>query len=426
MSAGPLRLVVVGGGSTYTPELADGIARLGRSLPVDELVLVDPDLARTEIVAGLAARILKAAGSHCTVTVTDALEPAARTATAVLIQLRVGGQAARARDESWPLDCGCIGQETTGAGGLAKALRTIPVVLDIARRVRKVNPDAWIVNFTNPVGMVTRALLDDGHRAVGLCNVAIGFERLFANSLGVDPGQIELDHAGLNHLSWELGVRVRHDDGTTSDALDLLLDEHGESLVAETELPLALMRVERTIPSYYLRYYYAHDELVAHAIGRPSRAEEVAALETELLELYQDPMLEHTPPELSGRGGAYYSDAAVGLLASLLGTGEARDHIVNVRNRGILPFLDDEAVIEARAFVSPDDIRPHAVPLVPPLAAGLIAHVARYEELGIEAAVHGGRDRIVRALLAHPLIGQYETACELTDRLIAENGKWLA
>ncbi len=420
-----IRLVVVGGGSTYTPELADGIARLGAMLPVAELVLVDPDPERVGVVAGLTSRILARAGSSARVTATDDLEAAATGADAVLIQLRIGGQAARAQDESWPLECGCIGQETTGAGGLAKALRTIPVVLDIARRVRAVNPDAWIVDFTNPVGMVTRALLDDGHRAVGLCNVAIGFERLFAARLGVDPERIELDHAGLNHLSWELGVRVRHDDGSATEVLDTLLDEHGEALVEETELPLPLLRSERNIPSYYLRYYLEHDELVARAATRPSRATQVAALESELLELYADPGLDRTPLQLRERGGAYYSDAAVGLLASLLGTGPARDHVVNVRNRSTLPFLDDDAVIEVRAAVSSEGIRPRPVPAVPPLASGLIAHVARYEQLGVDAALHGGRDQVVRALLAHPLVGQYTAAQELADRLIAENAEWL-
>lgn len=426
MSERRIRVAVVGGGSTYTPELADGIARLGRELPVDELVLVDPDIARTEIVAGLASRILAAAGSACSVSVCADLETAVESADAVLIQLRVGGQAARARDESWPLECGCIGQETTGAGGLAKALRTIPVVRDIARRVRDLNPDAWIVNFTNPVGMVTRALLDDGHRAVGLCNVAIGFERLFADCLGVTPDRIELDHAGLNHLSWELGVRVREADGASIDVLDRLLDEHGARLVDETELPLALMRSERTIPSYYLRYYYEHDALVERAAGRPTRAEEVAELEARLLQLYRDPALAGTPPELRGRGGAYYSDAAVGLLSSLLTPGLARDHVVNTRNDGILPFLDDAAVIEVRARVDTAGVHPHTVPPVPPLASGLISHVARYEELGIEAALLGGRDRVLRALLAHPLIGQLAAAETLADRLIAENRERLS
>lgn len=420
-----LRIVVVGGGSTYTPELADGIARLGESLPVKELILVDPDLGRARVVAGLSARILAAAGSDCTVEATSDLEVAAVGADAVLLQLRVGGQAARARDEAWPLECGCIGQETTGAGGLAKALRTIPVVLDIAARVRDINPDAWIVNFTNPVGMVTRALLDAGHRAVGLCNVAIGFERLFAAELGVAPEAVELDHVGLNHLSWELGVRVRHEDGTATEVLDRLLDEHGEAIVAETELPLDLLRTERLIPSYYLRYYLEHDALVERARTTPSRAVEVAAIESELLTLYADPELTTKPAQLALRGGAYYSEAAIGLLSSLLGTGPVRDHIVNVRNQGTLPFLDAEAVIETRAEVGAGTLRVRAVPSVPPLESGLIAHVARYEELGVDAAVRGGRDRVVRALLAHPLVGQYEAAQALADRLITENLEWL-
>nr|BFF10063.1 6-phospho-beta-glucosidase [Microbacterium flavescens] len=357
-----LRIVVVGGGSTYTPELADGIARLRESLPVKELILVDPDLARARVVAGLSARILAAAGSDCTVEATTSLEDAAVGADAVLLQLRVGGQTARARDEAWPLECGCIGQETTGAGGLAKALRTIPVVLDIAARVRDVNPDAWIVNFTNPVGMVTRALLDAGHRAVGLCNVAIGFERLFAAELGVAPEAVELDHVGLNHLSWELGARVRHEDGTATEVLDRLLDEHGEALVRETELPLALLRTERFIPSYYLRYYLAHDALVEHARTAPSRAVEVAAIESELLARYADPELAEKPAQLAQRGGAYYSEAAIGLLSSLLGTGAVRDHIVNVRNRGTLPFLDADAIIETRVEVGPGTLRVRAAP----------------------------------------------------------------
>ena len=170
--------------------------------------------------------------------------------------------------------------------------------------MRAVNPDAWIVDFTNPVGMVTRALLDDGHRAVGLCNVAIGFERLFASLLGVEPERIELDHAGLNHLSWELGARIRHDNGTATEVLDRLIDAHGDALVDETELPLPLLRSERVIPANDPRYYFQHDELVSLAADRPSRAAQVAALEAELLELYADPALDRTPPQLRGRGGA--------------------------------------------------------------------------------------------------------------------------
>lgn len=203
-----MKLAVVGGGSTYTPELIDGFARLRDTLPVSELVLIDPAAERLELIGALARRIFARQGHPGLITTTSDLDAGVAGADAVLLQLRIGGQAARLQDETWPLECGCVGQETTGAGGLAKALRTVPVVLDIAERVRRASPDAWIIDFTNPVGIVTRALLRAGHKAVGLCNVAIGFQRKFAALLDVAPAEVHLDHVGLNHLTWELGVRV--------------------------------------------------------------------------------------------------------------------------------------------------------------------------------------------------------------------------
>lgn len=224
-----MKLTVVGGGSTYTPELIDGFARLRDTLPVEELVLVDPAAERLELVGGLARRIFAKQGHPGRITTTDDLDAGVDGADAVLLQLRVGGQAAREQDETWPLECGCVGQETTGAGGLAKALRTVPVVLDIAERVRRTNPDAWIIDFTNPVGIVTRALLQAGHKAVGLCNVAIGFQRKFAGLLGVTPSDIHLEHVGLNHLTWETGVRLGGPEG--EDVLPELLTEHGGTIM---------------------------------------------------------------------------------------------------------------------------------------------------------------------------------------------------
>src|SRR5471030_2320898 len=204
-----MKLAVVGGGSTYTPELVDGMARLRDQLPLEELVLVDPDPHRLELVGGVSQRIMTAYDHPAKVSWTSDLDAGIDSAGAVVLQLRVGGQAARHRDESWPLECGYVGQETTGAGGLAKALRTVPVVLDIAERAEKhAAPGAWIVDFTNPVGIVTQALLDGGHRAIGLCNVAIGLQRWLAGRFGVSADRVELEHTGLNHLSWERAVRV--------------------------------------------------------------------------------------------------------------------------------------------------------------------------------------------------------------------------
>lgn len=415
---------MVGGGSTYTPELVDGFARLRDTLPVEELVLVDPAPDRVELVGGLARRIFARQGHPGRVVTTDDLDRAVEGADAVLLQLRVGGQAARQQDETWPLECGCVGQETTGAGGLAKALRTVPVVLDIADRVRRANPGAWIVDFTNPVGIVTRALLQEGHRAVGLCNVAIGFQRRFAALLGVTPADVHLDHVGLNHLTWETGVRLGGPEG--DNVLPKLLAEHGDSIADDLHLPRSLVDRLGVVPSYYLRYYYAHDEVVQELRGKPSRAAEVAAMERELLGMYADPALDEKPALLAKRGGAYYSEAAVDLAASLLAGGGSPYQVVNTYNTGTLPFLPDDAVIEVQAAVGPHGPAPLPVPEVDPLYAGLMANVDAYEELALEAALRGGRDRVFRALLAHPLIGQYAYADALTDQLIAHNREHLA
>nr|WP_223733314.1 6-phospho-beta-glucosidase [Streptomyces purpurogeneiscleroticus] len=415
-----IKLAVVGGGSTYTPELIDGFARLRDVLPVDELVLVDPAADRLELVGGLARRIFARQGHPGRISWTSDLDAAVDGADAVLLQLRVGGQAARNEDETWPLECGCVGQETTGAGGLAKALRTVPVVLDIAERVRRRNPDAWIVDFTNPVGIVTRALLTAGHKAVGLCNVAIGFQRKFARLLDVAPQEVQLEHVGLNHLTWERAVRVGGED-----VLPRLIAEHGDAIAADLHMPRTLVERLGAVPSYYLRYYYQHDEVVRELRTKPSRAAEVAAMEKELLRMYGDPALDEKPELLGKRGGAFYSEAAVALTSSLLrDTGDVQ--VVNALNNGTLPFLPDDAVIEVPATVGARGAVPVPVRPLEPLYAGLIAGVTAYEHLALEAALKGGRDRVFEALLAHPLIGQLDYADRLTDELLAHNQEHLA
>ncbi|MEU5898066.1 MULTISPECIES: 6-phospho-beta-glucosidase [Streptomyces] len=419
-----MKLAVVGGGSTYTPELIDGFARLRDTLPIGELVLVDPAADRLELVGGLARRIFAKQGHPGRIVTTSDVDAGVADADAVLLQLRVGGQAARNQDETWPLECGCVGQETTGAGGLAKALRTVPVVLDIAERVRRANPDAWIIDFTNPVGIVTRALLQAGHKAVGLCNVAIGFQRKFAKLLDVAPGEVHLDHVGLNHLTWETGVRLGGPQG--DDILPKLLAEHGDAVAEDLRMPRAIVDRLGVVPSYYLRYYYQHDAVVEELRTKPSRAAEVAEMEKQLLEMYGDPALDEKPELLAKRGGAFYSEAAVDLAASLLGNGGSPYQVVNTVNNGTLPFLPDDAVIEVQAAVDGSGAKPLPVPRLDPLYAGLIANVTGYEDLALRAAVHGGRERVFKALLAHPLIGQYAYAEQLTDSLIAHNREHLA
>ncbi|HET7069413.1 MAG TPA: 6-phospho-beta-glucosidase [Nocardioides sp.] len=413
-----MKIAVVGGGSTYTPELVDGLGRLPDVLPVEEVVLVDPAVDRLDLVGGLGRRILARLGHPAQLTTSTELEPALDGVDAVLLQLRVGGQSARLQDETWPLECGCVGQETTGAGGLAKALRTVPVVLDIAERVRAAAPSAWIIDFTNPVGIVTRALLQEGHRAVGLCNVAIGFQRRFAAWLGVAPEVVRLDHVGLNHLTWERGVIV---DGV--DRLPELLAAHGAEIAESLELPRELLETLGVVPSYYLRYFYAHDEVVAEQRASGARAARVAEIEQELLAMYADPTLDEKPALLAERGGAFYSEAAVQLAASLLGPAGApiTTQVVNLRNDGTLPFLSDDAVVEVPAAVDSSGVRPLAVAPIAPVYAGLVAAVTAYEHLALDAALRGGYDRVFQALLAHPLVGQVDLAHGLADRLIAHN-----
>jgi 6-phospho-beta-glucosidase len=417
-----MKLAVVGGGSTYTPEVIDGLVRLRGQLPVDDLWLHDTNEQRLAVVAGLARRMLSRAGHPARVETTTRLDDAVEGADAVLIQIRVGGQAARMRDESLPLACGCLGQETTGFGGLAKALRTVPVVLGIAETARERAPDAWIVDFTNPVGIVTKALLDAGHRAVGLCSAAMVFQRHFAKILEVEPLRIELDHLGLNHLTWEFGVRL---DG--EDVLPRLLsDEHAERVARATGLPAPLVQRLGTVPSYYLHYFYEHDAVVDDQRRSQSRAERVSEIEAELLHLYADETLDEKPELLKQRGGAGYSEAAVELIASLLGSAGEGRHVINLRNDGTLPFLADDAVVEVPAVVTPGGVRAAPLPELTGLERGLVAHVSAYEDLALDAALHGGRERVFRALLAHPLVGQAEVADELTDTLLAANRDFLS
>ncbi|PZF85883.1 6-phospho-beta-glucosidase [Jiangella anatolica] len=416
-----MKLTIVGGGSTYTPEIVAGLVRLRDALDVTELALHDVAAERLDVLAGVSRRMLRAGGHPAAVTTHTDLAAAADGAGIVLVQLRVGGQDARLSDETIPLSCDCLGQETTGAGGLAKALRTVPVMLDVVEGVRKVNPDAWIIDFTNPVGIVTRALLRAGHdRVAGLCSAAAVFQRHFARILDVDPARIALDHVGLNHLTWERRVWL---DG--EDVLPRLLAEHAHRVAPATGLPAGLVRRLGTVPSYYLHYYYAHDEVVARQQEHGVRAQEVMAIEAELLRQYADESVTAKPELLTRRGGAHYSDAALDLMNSLL-SGDGRTHVLNVRNGSTLPFLPVDAVVEVPAAVTADAVAPLPVDPVEPLVAGLIAHVTAYEDLALDAAVHGGRDRVFKALLAHPLIGQYAVADELTDLLLAANRDHLA
>jgi 6-phospho-beta-glucosidase len=417
-----VKVAIVGAGSTYTPELVEGFIAHEDRLPVDELAMLDVDRPRLDIVGGVAGRILSARGWNGDLVLTTDRDRALDGASFVVVQIRVGGQAARLTDETIPVRFGCIGQETTGPGGFAKALRTVPVVLELAEETAQRGADAWVVDFTNPVGIVTQALVDAGHRAIGLCNVGIGLQRRVAGLLGVGWDRVELEHVGLNHLSWERAVRL---DGL--DVLPDLLERFADELADDLRLPPELLRLLGVVPSYYLRYYYLTDQVLEEQRSgtHDSRAQEVMAIERELLDLYRHPSLDRKPELLERRGGAFYSEAAVRLMASLhAGTGDVQ--IVDVRNEGAMPDLPNDAVVEVPARVDREGAHPLALTALRPEFLGLVEEAKAYERLAVEAATTGSRSIALKALLANPLVPSYGVAAPLLDALLEANRSFLA
>jgi 6-phospho-beta-glucosidase len=415
-----VKVAVIGAGSTYTPELVEGFVTRGDRLRVDQLALLDTDAERLDIVGGLAARMMTKAGWTGELTLTGDRDRALEGAQFVICQLRVGGQAARFVDETLPLRFGCIGQETTGPGGFAKALRTVPVVLEFAEETaRRAAPDAWFIDFTNPVGIVTQALLDQEHRALGLCNVAIDIQRRIAEDFRVDPSRVRLEHVGLNHLSWERAVFV--DD---RDVLPAMLDDRAEELAEHADMPADLLRLLRALPSSYLRYYYMTARVLEEQRTHPSRAEEVMAIERGLLDLYKDPSLDSKPKLLEQRGGAFYSEAAAQLVTSLsAGVGDVQ--VVDVRNGGAMPDLPDDAVVEVPARIEHDGAHPAPLAPLAPEMLGLVEAAKAYERLAATAAMTGSRDTALKALLANPLVDGFETAAAMLDPLLEANRQHL-
>jgi 6-phospho-beta-glucosidase len=411
-----MKIAVIGGGSTYTPELIEGFGLRSERLPVDELVLHDIDPNRLEVVGELAQRILGKLAFPGTLTLTTDREQAIGGASFVLVQLRVGGLAARLLDETIPPRFGCLGQETTGAGGFAKALRTVPVVLEIAEQTARLGaPGAWLLDFTNPAGLVTQALIDDGRRAIGLCNIPIGFQRDFARQLGVEPERVQLEHVGLNHLSWERGVLV---DG--EDRLPGLVQTYPDQVGEEVGMPGSLIRLLGAVPSYYLRYFYFPEESRAEAAAEQPRAARVMEIERDLLAMYADPSLDVKPKLLEERGGAFYSEAAAMLVESLYG--DAGDvQVVNVRNAGAIPNLDDDAVVEVPCRIGAGGADPLPQRPLPPEMLGLVEQVKAYERLTVAAARDGDRDMALKALMANPLVASHSVAAPLLDALLDAN-----
>lgn len=418
-----MKLAVIGGGSSYTPELVDGLFdRLDR-IPVSEVWMMDPDLARLEITAGLSRRMAERHGNPFTVHHTTNLREAVSNASYVVTQLRVGGIQARINDEKLGLRHDIIGQETTGIGGFAKALRTIPRILDIAHAMEDVAPQGVLVNFTNPSGIVTEALIKHSKiLSVGLCNIPIGLIMEVVKRTGCAMEAIQLDYVGLNHLSWVRGVRV---DG--KDVTDEFLSAFIENAPEEWSNPdvcanmVAAMKSLKTVCNGYLQYFYATAEALAFLKSKPkTRGEEVVEIERSLFEKYTQKELNEKPPELSKRGGAHYSTAAFHLIEAIendLGNTQ----IVCCRNNGAIPTFDDDVAVEIPAII--DRNGACAVPQQAPTPAirGLMQIIKAYETLTVEAAVTGDREIAFQAILGHPLTPGAVKCREILDDLFEIN-----
>jgi 6-phospho-beta-glucosidase len=425
-----LKVAVFGGGSTYTPELVKGFLDRVEQFPLDELWLMDIDADRLSVVGGFAQRMVESKGSPFKVVLTGNQREAVRGASYVTTQLRVGHMEARREDEYLGLRHGLIGQETTGIGGMAKAMRTIPVILSIASDMRELAPGALLVNFTNPAGLVTEALFRTIPEvpAVGVCNVPITAKMSILEGISkglgetIAPERAELKTLGLNHLSWHTGFTV---DG--EDVWPQVISQFIKELKAseEPEWDPRLIETLRMIPNYYLNYYYeTSHKLAEQQQWPPSRAEEVMEVEKDLLQQYADAALFEPPADLMKRGGAYYSTVATQLLnAHHNDLGET--HIVNLRQNGSVPGWPEDWVLEMPARVDRSGIRPLPTNPLPPASFGLIAQVKSFEILTVQAAVHGDRQAAYMALLAHPLGPEAHKAQAVLDDLLETNKAYL-
>jgi 6-phospho-beta-glucosidase len=403
-----MKVTVIGGGSSYTPELINGFLERVDSLPVTELWLMDISQERLDVVGGFAQRMVAHKGAPFAVHLTTDQREAVRDTSYVITQLRVGGMQARRGDEYLGRRHGLIGQETTGVGGMAKALRTIPVVLSVAADMREVAPGALLVNFANPSGLVTEALSRHVPEvaSVGVCNSAIGVKmgilRGMKERLGqeIAPERAQLDTLGLNHLSWYRGFTVDGKD-VWGQVLGAYIDRLREATDPEWD-PLTIEMLEM-IPNSYLQYYYHTDrKLAAQEKWPPSRAEQVMEIEKDLLAQYAESDRVEPPEGLMKRGGAYYSTVATQILnAHHNDLGEV--HIVNVPHRGAVPGWPEDWVLEMPCKIGGEGVIPLPAEPLPPACFGLLANVKSYEVLAVEAAVHGDRAAAYQALLAHPL-----------------------
>lgn len=408
-----MKISVIGGGSSYTPELMEGLIELSFEVSPLEIYLMDINEERLNIITDFSKRMIKKRNANIYLKSTISLEEALDNSDFVINQIRVGGQRARLLDESIPLKFNLLGQETTGAGGFANALRTIPMVLNIAKKMEDLSPNAWLINFANPSGIITEAVSKYSKvKVLGLCNVPINFQNYFAKILDVSMDEVFLDYFGLNHLSFVRRVFVNGKD-RTEEAFNKIR----EHLSEEERKILDYLNM---FPNYYLRYFYFREEKVEELKNKPRRAEEVLKIEENLFKLYKDPSLDEKPKELEKRGGALYSKSAVNLIFHLLGIRRGFQ-VVNITNQGAIFDLPYNCVVEIPVYIEGERIQRYIIGNLPLEVRGLIQAVKTYEELTIESAVEGSFKKAIFALAQHPLISSLTLAEKVLSSLIEAN-----
>lgn len=405
-----LKIAVIGGGSTYTPELLEGLIQRSHSLKIGEVVLEDIDEVRLSTICSFCYRMAAKAGVKFKITMTTDLEEACAGASFIIIQIRVGGQKARHFDEMLGKKNGLIGQETTGVGGFSKAWRTIPVILYIAKLIEKVSPGAWIINFTNPSGIITETLLRFTKlKVVGLCNIPMELKMGIAGHLNVDAARVDLDYVGLNHLSWVRRISVDGVD-VTNKVIDSLAGGNVPENIPEIQYSATFHSALKMIPSPYLRYFYMTGEMIKEQENsEKTRAQEVMEIEKGLLEYYNDTKNFIKPALLHKRGGAWYSRAAVSVICSLLKEKRSIE-IVNVKNNGAVTGIPDDSVVEIPSFLSKKGVKPRHAGEIEEGIIGLMRQVKSYERLTIEAAMNRDYDKALLALVNNPLVRTVDKA----------------
>lgn len=427
-----IKIVTIGGGSSYTPELVEGFIKRHKELPVKELWLVDIEEGKhkLEIVGNLAKRMVKKAGVDMEVHLTLDRREALKDADFVTTQLRVGLLDARIKDERIPLSHGVIGQETNGAGGLFKALRTVPVVLDIIKDIEELCPNAWLVNFTNPTGVISEAVFKytNFRRYIGLCNVPIGVKNGMADILEVEKDRVEMDFAGLNHMVYALNVRLDGKDITKEAIEKFVTSSLTMQNIKDIPLNADFVRALGVIPCPYHKYYYKHKEMLEEELegfkeGK-TRGETVKALEDDLFELYKDENLAVKPPQLEKRGGAYYSDAACNLINSIYN--DKKDiQVVNTLNNGAIRDFREDSAAEMSCVITKEGPKPLSVGYLPVAVSGLVTEIKSFEILAAKAAVEGDYNAALQALCINPLIPSDDLAKTILDEMMEAHKEYL-